>query len=127
MKYVRGKRYRCVKGDGPEDLEEKVNEILEKQSVIETKIDTLVPYLCHIWISCERSIPETLAEEYEVRGEVHCCGECPHLQIEGPRNRKVFPCSYAAHGISKTNSNCCSRFYAEVIEGREYDAKKDGY
>lgn len=115
MKCIKTKRYRCVKGDGPEDFEAKVNAVLENNQLIEAKIDGIVPYVCHIWVSAEKQLPETVAEEHELAGEYHYCIECRHLDrpTNSKKCQKIFPCRYAEYGVTKTDCTVCSRFYED--------------
>lgn len=113
MKWKRSKQYRCIKGTDAEDFQDKVNAVLEEHPSAEMTIDGIVPYLCHAWIDCERLIPETKADEYELKGEKHYCIECPYLDRPQNSNKrqKRFPCEHAKHGIAFTDELACDKFY----------------
>lgn len=117
MRIVKSKRYRCIRGNDAEDFEAAVNAVLEEHPYAEVKIDTLIPFMAHAWINCNREVPETKAEEHELAGDVHYCIECPFL--ERPQNskkqQKRFPCRYATYGITMTDCQCCDKYY-ETIE-----------
>ena len=124
MKWKRSKRYQCIKADSAEEFEQAVNNVLDEYPDAEMTIDVLVPFLCHAWIKCERLIPETKADEYELKGEKHYCIECPYIDrpANSNRNQKKFPCEYADYGITRTNMPCCDKFYEwyeKQQEGKE--------
>ena len=117
MRQVTSKRYRCIHASCPEEFEILINEILMEHPKADCNIDHLLPYTCHVWYSVTVNVPETLADKYELRGDMHYCIECPH--IDRPRNsnknQKTFPCQYANYGMTRTDSPCCDRYY-EILE-----------
>lgn len=67
-------------------------------------------------------IPETLTEEYEVRGELCKCAECVYLVTNCPGNVKYPRCEKG----TKTNGSCwcCDDFY-KYIETYRVSASKE--
>lgn len=130
MKIIKSKMYRCIKGETPEEFEAAINAIVEKHPAAEFKIDGLVPYLCHVWIRVEKQIPETKAEEYEARGDVHYCLECPYIDRPNKSNpqQKRFPCMAKIdagedYPFTRTDSQCCDKYY-EYEEQKKKEARK---
>ena len=113
MKWRRSKGYRCVKASTPEEFEEKINAVLRQYPGAKMDIDIHIPLLCHVWYDTDVLTPECKADEYELKGDIHYCIECPYLDRprNSNKNQKKFPCQYANWGISATDSRCCDKFY----------------
>lgn len=63
-------------------------------------------------------IPETIREEYEIRGEVYTCGDCPFKepQTDG-RNPHLWKCLRRPRGTDD-DIKACEHFYRMLDEGR---------
>ena len=62
--------------------------------------------------------PETLREEYELRGEVYTCADCPHRQpITDGRKRSKWYCTRRPRGTD-LDASACNHFYLE-LEGED--------
>lgn len=120
MRYEKRKGYKCIQGTGAEDFEARVNAVLTDYPSADLKIDALVPFVCHAFFFVEKAVPECKAEEYEVKGEVHYCIECPHIDRPktSNRNQKRFPCPFANYGMTMTDTRCCDKYY-EFLEKQE--------
>lgn len=115
MKEKKRQRFRCVLAHSPEEYEDVIQEILDTYPYAKIKHHDTTPLLAYIEWTEVTKIPETLADEYELAGEIHYCGDCPHLETEGGTwNQKKFPCKYAKYGATYTTMPACDVFYREL-------------
>lgn len=117
MKYLRGERKKVISGDGF-DLETKFNAFVEKLEDDGIKYSSEYQPTVGFIITYEsvRVIPETVKDEYELRGEKHTCIECPHYRR--PTDGRV---KYTKCFVSGMNCNggdrCCEQFYEWLSNG----------
>ena len=118
MKEKKRQRFRCVQAHSAEEYEILIQAILDENSGAKITHHATTPLLAYVeWTDYEK-IPETLADEYELAGEQHCCGECPHIEREGGTwNQKKFPCKYAKYGATYTTMPACDVFYSALARG----------
>lgn len=62
--------------------------------------------------------PETIAEEYELRGEIFHCRDCPELQDDHDARKKRFACKRAEYGITRKDESSCEWFYRQLSQGK---------
>lgn len=106
-------------GNTPEEFEQDFN---EKMRSLDTKRTTweLKPELGWTAIITweeDRRIMECLQDEYEARGEIYYCGQCPYMDRVNDMRRKRHPCKYADYGSTRQDSQCCSKFYQDLHDG----------
>lgn len=112
MKFRRTRQIKCVSENNARDFEREVNLILGKYEVQSMKYETNVPFTVYIEIMDEVYIPETLAEEYEVRGCAgHCC-ECPYFAENPDRRTKWHYCFKHDKKVTKDHF-ACDDYYLE--------------
>lgn len=66
----------------------------------------------------EEEVIETVRDEFHREGIRYVCGQCPYLEQDDDRRRKVYPCRYSEYGQSRIDSECCEMFYRLVKQGR---------
>lgn len=116
MKQKRKFKHLTIKADTPEEFDRKINEAFDEAEDVELKTHDTVPLLAYLKCTYYIEEPEDLADEYELRGIVHTCEECPHLDTSRRNNsrQKKLPCKYAKYGVTYTTSRACNRFYEEL-------------
>lgn len=63
-------------------------------------------------------IPETIQEEYLLRGECYTCADCPHKEpVTDGRRRYKYTCKRKVPGTNPEDQ-ACKWFYIEKEEGR---------
>ena len=105
MKFTTSTQVKCFPYG--ENFEEEINEYLA--SVHHPKI----VYLEHAAIvECvlEVYIPETIAEQAEVEGCAHNCGECPYFAESADKRTKWHKCTLKNKKVRKS-SLCCDEYY----------------
>ena len=71
-------------------------------------------------------VPETVADEFELAGEIYHCIDCPHLDMSNYwKSKKKYPCKYAKYGATFTTSCACEVFYKELMRG-EITPREEG-
>ncbi len=66
----------------------------------------------------ETLIPEDLADEYELRGEIYTCADCPYKEpVTDGRKKYRYTCERKFPGTNP-GDRACRWFYAELENGR---------
>lgn len=59
--------------------------------------------------------PENIQEEYELRGEVYYCCDCPYLERVDDRRVKKLSCMLSP--FTRLDSRACLKFYQDLAKG----------
>ena len=119
MHYIRQFIQETVHEETKEAFDLKMNRIFEKTGDRNLEVhyfDNLG--LCatvRYW--SEKQIPETIAEEYECRGDGYICSECP---LYKPSNDKRVKYSYCEHAGTRVGerTRACNYFYENLLEDK---------
>lgn len=71
-------------------------------------------HCCYLIVTISELVPENLKDEYEMRGDVHYCHECPYLAPQRDMRQKYTNCIC---GRTTTTSEACLKFYQEMERG----------
>ena len=116
MKYVKHYRQQTVKTDDPKEFDDLINEIFIRAagSGKEPEVHFFEGMgLCaSVRYFVNLTIPESLSEEHEARGEFHKCYECPFFEVV-PGKKKKGTCP---KGSTWIDSNVCDIYYERGIE-----------
>ena len=83
-----------------------------------------IPFYAQIKYTVWNSTPETLADEYELKGAGFTCGQCPHfvpaLKKDGTAHptKKFGDCEYAELGRTLKTMPACDKLYEAIREGK---------
>lgn len=125
MRYSVYEQFAIVKEDSAALLTEKLNEqIYElrrfRPVVTFSDADPLCAYIKYM----ERvSIPETLADEYELQGISFTCAQCPYFRAtakgngEADKRCKWGDCNFAEYGRTYKTTPACDKLYELIREG----------
>lgn len=58
-----------------------------------------------------RKVPESISDKAELLGLDAKCGDCPHLERNGDKRRKWFPCKFHPYGTAKCEAAACDHYY----------------
>ena len=98
-------------------FDEKYNKANEELNVVEEKWDT-APMCVHLIYEEQKLVPETLSEEFELRGEHYYCKDCPYF-IRGKNKRcKSIGCKYSPYGTAADFNPACEYFFKQLINGK---------
>lgn len=114
MKFKRTVQVQCVCAKDPKTFERELNEILER--VDDPEITFKDGWSAIVKFTMEKYIPETKAEEYELKGMGCSCEVCPFFMEMEDRRLKWHYCGQYDRKVMKS-SPCCDAFY-ELMERR---------
>lgn len=117
MKKIRRKKILTVQGTSAENFDERFNEASESlPETAELKWDT-APMCVHFIYEEVISVPETIAEEFELQGVHYFCKDCPHLQKGKDKRCKSHGCKYSKYGTVQDFTPACEFFYKQLLQG----------
>lgn len=118
MKIKHFPKIRAIAADTAEEFETRMNDLLKRAhnpkytiNVSGGKFFAVVEY------REEKLIPETLADEYELRGEVFYCRNCPECKDQYSGRTKRCLCKYAELGYTRKDDHACNWFYKKLAQG----------
>ena len=117
MKEVRRIVHKTIKTETPEEFDRQLNEILSTEQEPEYTIHQTVPFLAYCTYVYYEYEPESIQDEYELRGMKFTCDDCPYIDKTGALwNQKKFPCRKLNRN-TYVDSRACTWYY------EEYDRK----
>lgn len=128
MKYISRKQSLIITGNTAEDFQNKLNKALEDLADKGYKHDLQfnMSYGLCAYIIYEEVYQkaETLADEYELKGETYKCYECPMFRPSKDRRVKYTTCE---RGVRQTWHSCpCCEWFYEAMEGGEISLNEEG-
>lgn len=120
MKYLSLKQTKIVTASTAAEFEDKLNqalaEVAEKGAKHELTFNMNQGFCAYIVYDERIAKPETLAEEYEMRGEGYRCSECPLFKPSPDKRVKYTTCG---HGVRRCEANdwACDWFYEQLEKG----------
>ena len=108
-------RHITIREERPEAFDERINAVLSIPNLTSHRLTYLTGGLCAaIEYTTEITIFENIKEEYEARGEVYYCDECPYLERNPDGRVKTHSCKCGTTTISR---RACLMFYQELAKG----------
>lgn len=120
MRYTSLKQTKIVTAATADDFEMRLNEALEEVAKTsqnyELSFNTSMGFCAYIVYDLRREYPETIADEYELKGIQYACSECPMFRPSGDKRIKYTTC---AHGTPRCAANdyACDWFYEQLEKG----------
>lgn len=74
-----------------------------------------------VFVYEETVFPEderTIVDDFHDQGIRYVCEQCPHLQMDGDKRKKWFPCKFAEYGTSSVDREACEYFYKMLQQGK---------
>lgn len=120
MKFKRTPRIKAIQAKDAKDFESQFNEFIEQNGdVKDYKADVSDgQFFAIIHYVEETYIAESIAEEYELRGESFRCRDCPECVPPMKGNTKRCDCRYAELGYTRLESPACEWFYRQLSQGK---------
>ena len=120
MKVLESKKYKIIYDKSASGFEKKLNDAIEQLNDHALEVNITEQHqngvLAYIKYSNDVKIPESIADELELRGLQIKCADCPYIQKTDDQRKKKFPCKYASYGSTFLDSPACNRFYEELIQ-----------
>lgn len=120
MKYTCLKQTEVVTGSTAEDFQIKLNRALEEiaktSSKYELQFNMQMGFCAYIVYDVRREYPETIADEYELKGIKYSCSDCPMFRPSEDRRIKYTTCVHGTHRCA-ANDDACDWFYEELDKG----------
>ena len=118
-------QFATVHEDSAPLFDEKLNEKVRELNAFrpKVKISKRIPYYAQIIYTQREMIPETLADEYELKGISFVCAQCPYfspvLKDDGEQDKrcKWGNCEHAEFGRTYKTSPACDKLYDLIREG----------
>lgn len=108
MRDVKRKKFYCVQCTTAAEFEARVNRILAEISEPELTFPDQ-PFTAYILgVEWER-VPETLADDFTLRGESYNCGECPYFVRANDLRRRWHTCGFS-HTPTREDTPACDDF-----------------
>ena len=116
----------------PEEWDERVNDALSHMlddtrntPTIERTRTSDGGYMAVIEYWKEYQEPETLRDEFYLRGEVYRCADCPHLRKNPDKRVRWLECALGMKGVTQGCDEVCDWFYEQVHKGKKGDLIDD--
>lgn len=106
-----------------EEWDEAINEALSKMlddtrkepTIIRERMDAgrfcaVIEY----WKSFEE--PESIRDEFVLRGEVYRCDQCPHLRKSTDKRVKWLTCAKGMKGMTQGSEEVCDWYYEQLAK-----------
>lgn len=120
MLYNTNERVKTVSVNNAEDFDremEKVFNDLSKKGIKYTvEIAPQLGFTAFIRYKYTVQVPETIADEFALGGEIHKCVECP-FYVRPTDGRVKFTRCEITPGMHRATSSCCDAFYEKLLAG----------
>lgn len=120
MKYINRKQSLIITGNTAQDFQERLNSALgdlaAKGYKHELQFNMAMGLCAYILYEEHMEIAESIADEYELKGETYKCYECPMFRPSEDRRVKYTTCGNGNRHIYH-NCPCCDWFYEMLEEG----------
>ena len=120
MLYNTNELVKTVSANNAEDFDEKLNKTLrefgKKGIRYELRLAPELGFTAFIVYKETFTTPESIADEFQLGGEVHHCIECPYFVLPTDGRMKHSRCSLT-QGVHRVDSVCCDAFYEKLLAG----------
>lgn len=123
MKYVKQFKQETVREEDPVIFDRKVNEVYGRAQ--KGGKDPVVDFIAGLGLCASiryfvnEQIPEDAKDEFELRGEVHYCSECPYFELPSDRRVKYVRCM--KDHVTTATLEACVIFY-EILKEEGHEA-----
>lgn len=120
MKYQYFPQVKVVSATTGEEFERRMNEALAdlagRGRKFEVTFNLNQGHCAYVQYDECREVPETVAEEYRLRGEIYSCINCPNYKPSMDGRTKYSRCDYMSERTYGTRE-ACEWFYKKVAKG----------
>ena len=118
MKEITKFKSRSVKATSCEEFDRKFNEASDELSEDVELVWDASPMCVHFVYKQKELIPETIADEFELKGIRYYCKDCPNMLRGKNKREKSHGCKYAEFGTVTDFTPACDYFLRELKTGR---------
>ena len=108
---------KTIQAKTAEEFDRLFNEANDELNDVELRWDT-APMCVHLIYKEEILEPETLAEEFELRGEHYYCKDCPFFKRGKNKRCKSIGCKYSPYGTAAEFNPACEYFFKQLVNGK---------
>lgn len=127
MRFMTCKKVAVAYGDTPKEFEANINSVLanlaEKHLHYEINFNTNEGHCAYIVYEEQTAIAETVADEYELKGETYLCKDCPYFKAPADKRRKNVHCELGK--FCSADLGACDEFYEKLSKGQLYVMEED--
>lgn len=120
MRHITRKQTRIIQGSTAEGFQDELNkalaEIAGKGYKHELQFNNNAGLCAYIIYDERVAVSESLADEYELRGEEFRCYECPMYVLSEDKRIKFTTCKHGCRRVA-ANDFACEWFYQELEKG----------
>lgn len=118
MRLEKKKHFRCIRAASAEEFEDKVSEIYEEHPAAAVMFHQAMPFLAYVDWTEDVNVPETLADEFVLKGVKLFCCDCPHLEMKNDMRVRYHRCKYSTGPVRFDQPACDILYREEVKRGR---------
>lgn len=122
MYYKNKQQTKIIHSNTAEEFEERLNkylgELADAKVKYELTFNNSLGFCAYLLYTETIKVPESLAEEYEMRGEGCYCTECKYCEIPKDKRVKHYWCGLQERKVC-SRSWCCDDFYENMEEFRK--------
>ncbi len=120
MKWVNRKQTKIITGNTAPEFQEKLNEALAEIAgrgyKHELQFNMSFGLCAYIIYDEHYEVAETIADEYELNGDIHHCYECPMFKPSEDKRVKYTTCGNGTKRCA-ANDCACDWFYEQMEKG----------
>lgn len=119
MKQRRSQHIEVVSERSPAEFQDKLNALYEElqgQPFQQTLYNNENGFTAYLTYEVVEQIPETLRDEYKLKGITFTCGECPYYEAV---NRYEGMCDFCKGTLRRTDEADCKAFWSYMEEQEE--------
>lgn len=118
MKKVPTRKVKTIQASTASEFDAEFNDFCENvTSDVELQWDP-APMCVHLVYTEEKMVPETLEEEFELRGEKYYCKDCPFFERGKNKRCKSVGCKYSPYGTAAEFNRACEYFFKQLVNGK---------
>ena len=110
-------KMKTIQASTAEEFDKLFNKANEELTDVELRWDSS-PMCVHLLYKEKKLVPETLAEEFELRGERYHCINCPYFKRGKDKRCRAVGCKYSPYGTVAEYNAACEYFYKQLINGK---------
>ena len=120
MKVTKGTKVKVISAQAAQEFEDRLNEALDEvasKSSYSIHYNMSMGFCAYVEYTYTVKTPETLEDEYIIRGERYTCGQCPYFIPSMDGRSKYGACQYGICNKPIASDYACKHFYINHHNG----------